>query len=1049
MTSSDAPKQVAVECHARLVASLPAAYHARCNAPYHTVTDVDEHPVTVSLDEEHSQSTVYAAHEVKVDVVRPAGRRSTQMWFCCRADDGCAGYLSSTKSKLKQHVAYAHAKLVWRCGGVNCSATFDTEQGCSRHQRHCWNQHFDEVNVEAAADLDEDTDEEDAEVERVADTLKELEAAVEWSDLLEPESPPTSPTPCSTADTIRRSATRSYHLPRMRIETMELLMVCDKLPTSEYPVWVPDACPAGSSNNTSSTCSIKRDGYGRRWCLDVCEGLWLRVPQYKCKTHATATNHSNGFNAFDVVLQGKVPNNVVKSFDAYTFGDVTITASLHYFIAAQALVDLNLTHCAQIICHMYRRFTEFKKLKRAALQYTSDDPRDRDCKGQMYGLAGEVADKPQKLQKVMKYADEAAWNPIGRNTVRKIFHQDIMPRAVLPLASALQELIITKHSKSAIAFDHSFKLAKFGAYAKNSPHPLSSADPAEVVAAIEANPNTNPNTNPNKRKLSRIPVEDDPSPPTANTTCDSGGQTAAASVSPSDDASSSGDVLVYSQPTANPNTNPNKRRQKKKGADRTPNFAPASQTSELTLAKEEKIASGDADAVPVNDGCSSSSSCVAQLGLRPEKHPTSTNADPATMANRKKRQYIKKVGYFRAIAQILTCTDSAGLVLAALFVPNGRSDFPHLLLQDIIARQRVSGKSEPVSVVSTDNAVRDAPGLMRAFEAATGKRLLCCQDIWHAVQRVKKEIRKGHPDAVAAAAEISAIFKKLTDCKYESKEKFVDALEGYIKTYTVDTPRSELGEMDQIVAAAQNIATPDERARIDTSKLEQWYTDREYEQELRVAAAKRKLPAYTALRHGGETSLREMVKHVDYLWNRTHDDAKTTVGTTPNEALHHTFNGRLPRFGGVRTFETAMQIAALMVYQYNHQKLSKQVSDQYWVPIMPLPLNACNMPLLPVMPKDCSAVVQKAQFAFQRRSRPWSDNEFSALKTSVISLATATERCHTRDVYYWLSTQPQLSERSTEEVKYKVQTLRSAAVATASSQAPVEPKTSDDAAKLA
>lgn len=106
-------------------------------------------------------------------------------------------------------------------------------------------------------------------------------------------------------------------------------------------------------------------------------------------------------------------------------------------------------------------------------------------------------------------------------------------------------------------------------------------------------------------------------------------------------------------------------------------------------------------------------------------------------------------------AQLLTVTDSNGLVIYSLIVPDGKLDHQSMLLKLIINIQKCAHRSDIVNIVSVDNASQFGGQLKDEYTKHTKNQLIVLQDIWHAKQRIKRELRIGHPSLAQANIELN------------------------------------------------------------------------------------------------------------------------------------------------------------------------------------------------------------------------------------------------------------------------------------------------------
>ena len=181
---------------------------------------------------------------------------------------------------------------------------------------------------------------------------------------------------------------------------------------------------------------------------------------------------------------------------------------------------------------------------------------------------------------------------------------------------------------------------------------------------------------------------------------------------------------------------------------------------------------------------------------------------------------------------------------------------------------------------------------------------------------------------------------------------------------------------------------------------------------------------FAALRPAGVTALNNIIEpcNIKYVYNRTRPDCMNTTGTTRNEALHRIFNGRLPRFGGLRTFVSAQQVVTVIQYQYNYA-CDTGDNDQYWCDILPLPFNTTRQIYQSPLPDVAGNILGQLEVQFASYNVQWTDVELSALRNKITELATGQQYCHTKTVYQWISGDPLLCNKTTSQIKRKVKQL--------------------------
>jgi ribosomal protein S8 len=111
---------------------------------------------------------------------------------------------------------------------------------------------------------------------------------------------------------------------------------------------------------------------------------------------------------------------------------------------------------------------------------------------------------------------------------------------------------------------------------------------------------------------------------------------------------------------------------------------------------------------------------------------------------KRKRKYNQSVEYSKLSAQLLTVMDSNGYALQCYVVPNGKHTLLARTLNMLVMKQQAVNRS-CINIVSVDNASQIANTLKTHYTHLTGQPLTVLQDLWHARDRIERELVPGHP----------------------------------------------------------------------------------------------------------------------------------------------------------------------------------------------------------------------------------------------------------------------------------------------------------------
>ena len=396
----------------------------------------------------------------------------------------------------------------------------------------------------------------------------------------------------------------------------------------------------------------------------------------------------------------------------------------------------------------------------------------------------------------------------------------------------------------------------------------------------------------------------------------------------------------------------------------------------------------------------------------PTTNPTTAIVEPSS----RKRKYTQVNTFNGLSAQLLTVMDSNGLALYCYTVPSGKVEYQLRMFKHIVTMQRNANKPSIVNVISVDNASQIGRRLIDEYRLFnTGVQLVVLQDLYHAQERIIRELQPSHPLRGEATSKIKALIGQITSGQHGTCGQWIQAMLEYRDRYTTPVTYSAVGDMAMISSIGQSLIQ-DGTPVLPASEIVEMYSrhhPNDIDSSNNVHGA--------VLRPAGVTALNNLITdtNIHYIWQRTHH--QQTKGTTPNESLHKLFSGRMPRLGGARTFTTAQQAIFVIQYQYNTQRLNKQVfntvTGQYWCDLDPLPLDSIRHHYSEHrLAGDTSTILNQLEIDWQA-AQSWTDANQAALNKIIADLSTGKQYCHTRSLYQWISQQPGLDGHTAQRIK--------------------------------
>lgn len=77
----------------------------------------------------------------------------------------------------------------------------------------------------------------------------------------------------------------------------------------------------------------------------------------------------------------------------------------------------------------------------------------------------------------------------------------------------------------------------------------------------------------------------------------------------------------------------------------------------------------------------------------------------------------------------------------------------------------------------------------------------------------------------------------------------------------------------------------------------------------------------------------------------------------------------------------------------------------------------------PALPIEADNILGRLQVQFESCRTTWTADEESALNDMIVQLATGKEYCHTKNIYQWISGQPEFAQKSTNQIKSRIKSI--------------------------
>jgi hypothetical protein len=428
---------------------------------------------------------------------------------------------------------------------------------------------------------------------------------------------------------------------------------------------------------------------------------------------------------------------------------------------------------------------------------------------------------------------------------------------------------------------------------------------------------------------------------------------------------------------------------------------------------------------------------LADTVMQTEKQPDSTATDkqasapgPAQVVG--KRRYNQSVIFNKLTAQLLTVMDSNGFALCSYVVPSGKSSYQLRCLQQLLKMQHESGRPISIKTVSVDNASQVGQSLKQHYTMLTNEELTVLQDLYHARERIEREFVFGHPLIREARADWRKLIGDVINAKC-TIDVWKKNMEAYRDKYTAPVKYSAVGEMAMVSQLAKSLITdPIQREQVlSGEEMVNTYSrhhPNDVDNSNNIEQA--------VLRKPGVTALNNLISdaNIAYVFDRTQAHCINSKGTTPNEALHRIFNGRLSRFGGIRTFATAQQSIIVIQYQYNSQRLHN--TSQYWCELWRLPIDSIRQRYTDPLGEPDKDVLQRLEIEWSTSSK-WTASHTFRLNQYLIELSTGKLYCHTKSLCQWLSQQDGMDGTNAAQIGKKLREMQAALTRLSSPEVPV------------
>jgi hypothetical protein len=150
-------------------------------------------------------------------------------------------------------------------------------------------------------------------------------------------------------------------------------------------------------------------------------------------------------------------------------------------------------------------------------------------------------------------------------------------------------------------------------------------------------------------------------------------------------------------------------------------------------------------------------------------------------------------------ASLLIILNEHGQVLSFEVVPSDSRSYLGELLKEIWTTPGLSVNCE---AVYTDNPKIDKGGILNIFGSIFPDDQDCmdvCLDVFHAKNRVVRELQRNHADYKAAVSDLSKIFGQIINRSFEFKEDLAKAFQQFGESYS--NPTTKLSKNEKLLLA--------------------------------------------------------------------------------------------------------------------------------------------------------------------------------------------------------------------------------------------------------
>lgn len=382
--------------------------------------------------------------------------------------------------------------------------------------------------------------------------------------------------------------------------------------------------------------------------------------------------------------------------------------------------------------------------------------------------------------------------------------------------------------------------------------------------------------------------------------------------------------------------------------------------------------------------------------------PSPSPANNPNNQNKRKRAYNQQVMFTRTSAQLLTVMASNGLALCTFVVPSGKTHYQLRCLQWIVELQRNANRPV-IHVLSVDNASHIGLQLKAFYHSLTGgQTLTVLQDLYHARDRIERELTIGHPLRWVARQEWRALIVDVIASRCTSMEEWRAKMKAFYDKYCESVVYSAVGDMHMVSEAGKLLLSREQPDQLQNALDARQMVDL-YSQHNPHDVDNSNQISKPTLRKAGATSLLNLINddNIAYTYDRTQAMCANSKGTTGNESYHKLNNVRSAKFGGLVTFATRQQQHLVIQYQFNTERLYN--TGQYWCDIDMLPYNCVRQAYHAPLGVDQFELLRRLEIDWKPIT--WSPINTVALKQLVKDLTLGHKYVHTGNLNKWLSQQ--------------------------------------------